>query len=300
MELPQYESDGIPVLAVTHSILAKKYGCLPIDADCGKKDKWWDVSAKYTLNAPPLGTEDLRPISVTRILESLCECCNAFAISKRLREGLPTMAGYSFPNGVNDPDRPSYPTFGVSAGGNSSQRRIIARDRLARFAPDLHDTPKGASTFWICGNCAEQAYWPSPGDSQQVKYDGMTVKIRHSEFRRVEANCENCVEMATRMAKGGFVLKDLANLRPPPWARRHTTTPVLRMNDGRPAVLRMENGEEALLRLVNGVVEKVPAVARWVDGQMLPIRGETVVSRGTLGARFRPCLNYNRIFFRES
>ena len=272
-------SDNFPVLAVAHSILAKKYGCLPSTADAGKRDKYWEVSARYTLGTAPLGKGDLRPVSVTRILWSLCGCCSAFAINKKLREGLPTMAGYSFPNGVNDPDRASYPTFGVSAGGCSSERRMIARERMARFAPEFHDTQKAASTFWICGNCAEQAYWPSPGDSQNVRYEGMTVNIKQSQDAPAAVvNCDNCVEMTKRMAEGKWLLHDRANLRSP--TSRSVTPPVLRLTDGRPAVLRMENGEKAHIRLVDGVPERVPAVQQWVDGQLLPIRSEPMPHSG--------------------
>lgn len=215
---PSYPMFNIyDALAVVHTILAKRYGFIPLGT---RRDKRTDKPvpfAQISRNGQPV----LGPEPLIQILESVRICCNAFALpygkTSARAQGLPGMVGYSVPTSPNA--TMPYPNFGVVAGGNPEEKRDIINARKARFSAAVQGVPQAAP--WVCGNCAEQAYWPLPGD-EQTTYDGLTVQM----FKRFSAplatageaaiNCDNCKAMTVQLAAEGFVMRDLGALGRPP------------------------------------------------------------------------------------
>jgi hypothetical protein len=201
------------VLAVVHTILAKKYGFIPLDA---RPDKRTDRPVPFK-EIPRADQQGLGPQHIIQILESVRICCIAFAQPKATNRprwsGLPAMVGYSVPSspGADFP----YPTFGVVAGGSTAEKAEIINARKVRFSQAVQAVPN--VEIWVCGNCAEQAYWPLPGD-EKTTYDGMTVYTRAREGEEALAgtlaiNSGNCRAMAVQLRNEGFEMKDRSNLR---------------------------------------------------------------------------------------
>ena len=211
------------VLAVAHSVLTKKYGFLPISAGV-RANKPIDKPIPF-MQIPKPGKEGLRSENITQIMESLRNCCNAFSVPKNGKkprtQSMPAMAGYSMPI-KSIAARPLYPSFGVVTAGTTQQKAEIIAARLARFSQAFQNAAQAMNAAnWVCGNCAEQAYWPVPGD-EQTEYEGITIVIRNFEGDvkiapgRSAENCPNCQAMAQHLATEGFVMKDLAALGRPP------------------------------------------------------------------------------------
>lgn len=205
------------VLAVVHTILAKRYGFIPLDQ---RPDKRADRPVPFA-KIPRAGQQVLGPQQIIQILESLRICCNIFALpygKKSSRaQSIPSMVGYSVPTSPSA-EMP-YPNFGVVAAGSTDQKGDIINARKARFSAAVQNVPQLAN--WVCGNCAEQAYWPTPGE-QKTTYDGLTVVT----FKRADAhpatagsaaiNCPNCQAMTVQLKREGFILRDLGALGRPP------------------------------------------------------------------------------------
>jgi len=215
---PSYPMFNIyDALAVVHTILAKRYGFIPLGT---RRDKRTDRPVPFA-QIPRKDQQVLGPEPLIQILESVRICCNAFALpygKKSARaQGLPAMVGYSVPSSPNA--TMPYPNFGVVAGGNPDEKRDIINARKARFSTAVQGVPQAAP--WVCGNCAEQAYWPLPSD-EQTAYDGLTVMM----FKRFSAppatageaaiSCDNCKAMTVQLAVEGFIIRDLGALGRPP------------------------------------------------------------------------------------
>ncbi|KAG8533901.1 uncharacterized protein KY384_001642 [Bacidia gigantensis] len=212
------------LLAVAHTIFTKRYGFLPISAGT-RANKPIDKPIPFA-QIPKAGKEDFSPINIVQILESLRNCCNAFSYprngGKPRTQSMPAMAGYSMPT-RSSAARPMFPSFGVVTAGTPQQKAEIITARLARFSQAVRDiaaNPGGAAQAaavanWVCGNCAEQAYWPIPGD-ELTDYEGITIIIRN--FGGVDKiapgrsaqNCENCKLLSQQLVREGFIMKDIA------------------------------------------------------------------------------------------